>query len=78
MSEGDTIVLIIDYMMKFEDFRIRKSSRDHFGKIGLVPHGRLLRNKKMDGSKAKKECFVVLEGYRIQYSKAESRNLDIT
>ena len=49
---------------------MRESSRGHFGKRGLVAHGRLLRWNKCDRSKTKRACCAVLEGDMTQYSKA--------
>ena len=76
-SQGDTIVLIMDYMMKFEEFRQRESSRDHYGKRGLVVHGGLVKYKLTDGKEIKRIYYTVPEGDGTQDSKAALATLDV-
>ena len=59
----------MENVIKFEEFRMRESSRDHFGKRGLVVHGRLLRHKKIDRSEVKRACFTTPEGEGNQHYK---------
>ena len=68
-SEGDKFVLTMDYMIKFEEFRMRESSRDYCSKIGSVAYSVLLRHKKSDEHEVKKSCCVVVEGNGTQDSK---------
>lgn len=76
-SKGDTVVIIIDYMMKFEEYRQRESSRDHYGKRGLVVHGALIKYKSMEGSIHKRIYYTVPEGDGTQDTKAALANVDI-
>ena len=38
-SSGDRLVIIMDYMMKYEENRARECSREQFGKQCFVTHG---------------------------------------
>ena len=44
------MVVTMDYMMKYEEQRARESSREHYGKGGIVVHGALVKYKQEDGS----------------------------
>ena len=71
-----SISLIISPTMKFEEFQMRESSWDHFGKRGLVAYGGLLRHNKIDGSEEKRVWCAVPESDGTQDCKATSRNLN--
>ena len=70
-------MLIICCEIKFEDFRMRESLRDHVGKKGLVAHSGLLRHKKIDRSEVKRACCVIPQVDGTQGSKADLRELYI-
>ena len=58
----DTVTIIIDYMMKWEEERARESTREHYGKRGIVVHGSLLKYEKTDGTAFKKYTLQFLRG----------------
>ena len=42
-STGGTLVITMDYVMKYEETRARESSREHYGKRGILFHGALAK-----------------------------------
>ena len=62
LSKGDTSTIIIDYMMKWKEERARESTREHYGKRGVVVHGSLLKYAMSDGSAYRKYTLQFLRG----------------
>ena len=77
MSSGNTAVMIIDYMMKYEETRARESSREHYGKRGIVVHGAMIKYTKEDGSLFKRVYYTAPEGDGTQDAKATLAYLDV-
>jgi hypothetical protein len=76
-SKGKTVVLTLDYMMKLEEQRARESSREHYGKRGIVVHGALVKYMNSDGSYFKRVYMMSPEGDGTQDAKAALANLDV-
>ena len=70
LSKGDTATIIKDHMMKWEEERARESTREHYGKRGIVVHGSLLKYAISDRSAYKKVYLTVPEGDGTQDAKA--------
>ena len=77
LLKGDTVTIIIDYMMKWEEERARESTREHYGKRGIVVHGSLLKYEKTDGTAYKKVYLTVPEGDGTQDAKAALASVDV-
>ena len=76
-SEGDTLTIIMDYMMKWEEQRARESSREHYGKRGISVHGTLIKYKLPDGKIFKRVYLTTPEGDSTQDSKSVLVTTDI-
>ena len=76
-SKGDIAVITMDYMMKWEEERARESSREHYGKRGIVVHGTLLKYQLEDESEYKRVYLTVPEGDGTQDAKAALCNVDV-
>ena len=76
-STGDTITVIIDYMMKWEEQRACESSRDHYGKRGVPAHGGLIKYKLPNGRIFKRVCMTTPEGDATKYAKAALSMIDL-
>ena len=77
MSKGDVAVITMDYMMKWEEERARESSREHYGRRGIVVHGCLLKYKMDDELMYKRVYLTVPEGDGTQDAKAALCSLDV-
>ena len=75
-SKGKNVVITIDYMMKYEETRARESSREHYGKRGIIVHGALLKYQLANGSAFKRIYVMSPEGDGAQDSKSALVNVD--
>ena len=76
-SRGKTAVIIMDYMMKYEETRACESSCEHYSKRGIAVHGTLLKYVCEDGSKLKRIYVASPEEGGSQDEKVALVNLDI-
>ena len=76
-SFGDTVVLTIDFMMKFEESRARESSREHYGKRGMSVHGGLIKYTLSNKKVIKRLYFTVPEGDSSQNVKSALAHVDV-
>ena len=77
MSKGDTIVITIDFMMKFEEKRARESSREHYSKRGLSVHGAMIKYILNTEEVVKRLFFSVPEGDSAQDMKSALAHIDV-
>ena len=78
LSTGDTVVVTIDFTMKLEEYtRSRESSRDHYGKRGMVIHGALIKYRKVDGSYFKRVYYTSPGFDGVQDAKAALALVDV-
>ena len=57
-AHGNVALLIIDYMMKYEESRFREGSREHYGKRGINVHGAMVEFKDDDTGEEVKRTFM--------------------
>ena len=74
---GDTIAVMIDYMMKWEEQRARQSSREHYGKRGMSVHGGLIKYKLPNGVILKRVYITTPGGDATQNAKAALDMIDV-
>ena len=70
LSIGDTVTNNIDYMMKWQEERVRKSTQEQYDKRGTVVHGSLLKYDKTSVTAYKKVYLTVPEGDGTQDAKS--------
>lgn len=76
-SKGDTVVLTVDFIMKFEENRAHESTREHYGKRGLSVHGGMIKYISDNNKVIKQLYFIVLEGDRTQDVKSALAHINI-
>ena len=74
---GGTLVITMDYMMKYEETYARDSSHEHHGKRGIVIHRDLAKCKNNDNDLFKRVYCMSLEGDGSQDAKSALAKLDI-
>ena len=77
-SADGTLAITMDYMMKYEETLTRESSREHYGKRGVVVHGALDTCKCNNNVLHEREFHMSPEGDGDQDAKSTIANLDAT
>ena len=73
----ETVVLTLDYMMKYEETRARENGVQHYAKRGLVVHGMWAQKKGADGVERKRICITAPEGDGTQDAPAALAMVDV-